>query len=215
MANSVRFGRKSAHKARTAIVIVFVFVVAIIAAVYAEAQALINVQVDASATLVELWPEEEIPYYAPEDQALLRSCYEALGIQDRLLYSRLFKSNLKQKPTLQVDYALAAGERRPAVIICPGGGYITKAVEKEGAEIARWLNSIGISAFILNYRIAPYGYPVQLADAERAIRYLRYHADEYQIDPDQIGIIGFSAGGHLASTLQKIRLTASAAGRIF
>ncbi|MBM7564134.1 alpha/beta hydrolase [Paenibacillus sacheonensis] len=92
----------------------------------------------------------------------------------------------------------AAGSKG-AVIVCPGGGYGMRA-DHEGEPIALWLNSIGISAFVLRYRVAPYKHPSPLLDAQRAIRYVRLHAAEYGIDPEKIGILGFSAGGHLASS---------------
>ncbi|WP_189028320.1 alpha/beta hydrolase [Paenibacillus albidus] len=94
---------------------------------------------------------------------------------------------------------LVEGERNAAVIICPGGGYGMRAYH-EGEPVAQWLNSLGISAFVLRYRVAPYLYPCALNDAQRAIRTVRLRAEEYRIDPDRVGILGFSAGGHLAST---------------
>ncbi|MEO8659483.1 MAG: alpha/beta hydrolase [Bryobacteraceae bacterium] len=88
-----------------------------------------------------------------------------------------------------------------AVIVCPGGGYRGLAVDKEGTQIALWLNSLGVSAFVLQYRIAPrYHHPAPLQDAQRAIRFVRANAQKYGIAADQIGIMGFSAGGHLASS---------------
>ncbi|MDF2926694.1 MAG: esterase [Paenibacillaceae bacterium] len=93
---------------------------------------------------------------------------------------------------------LVEGDNRPAIIICPGGGYVAR-VALESEPIAEWLNSIGVSAFILRYRVAPYAYPCALLDAQRAIRTLRHEADQFGIDPARVGIIGFSAGGHLAS----------------
>ncbi|MBA2733242.1 MAG: alpha/beta hydrolase [Acidobacteria bacterium] len=87
-----------------------------------------------------------------------------------------------------------------AIIICPGGGYDSLSV-REGAPVAAWLNSIGITAFVLKYRVAPhYRQPAPLQDAVRAIRTVRVRAAEWHLDPEQIGILGFSAGGHLAST---------------
>ncbi|HTQ52966.1 MAG TPA: alpha/beta hydrolase [Bryobacteraceae bacterium] len=87
------------------------------------------------------------------------------------------------------------------VIVCPGGGYGYLAKDHEGDQIARWLNSLGVSAFLLQYRIAPrYHYPAPVLDAQRAIRFVRAHAAAYHIAPERIGIWGFSAGGHLAST---------------
>lgn len=87
-----------------------------------------------------------------------------------------------------------------AVLVCPGGGYGALAAH-EAAPVAKWLNSLGISAFVLNYRHAPvWVHPAPLDDARRAIRIIRSHAEEWGIRPDHIGIIGFSAGGHLAAT---------------
>lgn len=88
-----------------------------------------------------------------------------------------------------------------AVIICPGGGYGTLTMQQEGQQIARWLNSHGIAAFVLHYRVPPrYTYPAPLVDAQRSIRLVRAKAKEYHVHPDRIGIWGFSAGGHIAST---------------
>ncbi len=87
-----------------------------------------------------------------------------------------------------------------AVVICPGGGYGGLVVGPEGHGIAKWLNRHGIAGIVLEYRL-PHGRPfVPLLDAQRAIRTVRFHAKPWNIDPSRIGIIGFSAGGHLAST---------------
>jgi acetyl esterase/lipase len=88
-----------------------------------------------------------------------------------------------------------------AVVICPGGGYGALAMDHEGHQVARWLNSLGVAGIILKYRHAQaYRHPVPLQDAQRAIRTTRAHAKEWGIDPQRVGILGFSAGGHLAST---------------
>jgi acetyl esterase/lipase len=88
-----------------------------------------------------------------------------------------------------------------AVIVCPGGGYAALAIEKEGDQFARWLNSMGVTAFVLRYRLGPkYHHPIELGDAQRAIRTVRARAAEYRVSPDRVGIMGFSAGGHLASS---------------
>lgn len=87
----------------------------------------------------------------------------------------------------------------PAVIVCPGGGYARRAPH-EGEPVARWLNTLGVAAFVLDYRVAPYRHPIPLLDAQRAIRTVRHRADEWRVDPNRIGILGFSAGGHLAAT---------------
>ncbi len=86
-----------------------------------------------------------------------------------------------------------------AVIVLPGGGYVNRA-QHEGTTFGEWFKSIGITAFVLQYRVAPYGHPAEISDVQRAIRYVRHHADEYGIDPDKIAIMGFSAGGHLAGS---------------
>lgn len=91
------------------------------------------------------------------------------------------------------------GQPAAAVIICPGGGYGFRA-DHEGEPIARWLNTLGISAFVLNYRVYPYRHPSPLLDAQRALRTVRHYASGWNIDPERVGILGFSAGGHLAST---------------
>ena len=88
-----------------------------------------------------------------------------------------------------------------AVIICPGGGYTGLATDKEGDQFARWMNSLGVTAFVLKYRLGPkYHHPVELGDAQRAIRTVRARAADYRVLPDRVGIMGFSAGGHLASS---------------
>ena len=100
-------------------------------------------------------------------------------------------------PTL-THYPAPHGEVAGAVIVAPGGGYRMRA-EHEGAPIAKWLNSIGIHAFVVDYRVAPHRHPHPLRDAQRAIRMVRHNAEFWNIRTDQIGILGFSAGGHLAS----------------
>lgn len=89
-----------------------------------------------------------------------------------------------------------------AIIVFPGGGYSHLSEIKEGSDVAKWLNSLGISAFILKYRLGmKYHQPNQLLDAARAIRMVRSRAKVWDLDASRIGILGFSAGGHLASTL--------------
>ena len=90
-----------------------------------------------------------------------------------------------------------------AVVVCPGGGYSMLAMDHEGHQIAQWLNSFGVSAYIVTYRLGKNGYqhPIPMNDGKRAIRTVRTRAADWGIDPDRIGVLGFSAGGHLASTL--------------
>lgn len=88
-----------------------------------------------------------------------------------------------------------------AVVLCPGGGYGALAMDHEGHQVAQWLNSIGAAAFVLKYRLGPrYHHPAPLDDAQRAIRFVRSQAEKFHVAAGRIGILGFSAGGHLAST---------------
>jgi acetyl esterase/lipase len=107
----------------------------------------------------------------------------------------------EDRPGLTPFPADAGRATGAAVVVCPGGGY-QKLAPHEGAPVAEWLNTLGVSAFVLSYRIAPrYGHPAPLLDAARAVRTLRHRAGEWGLRPDAIGILGFSAGGHLASSL--------------
>ena len=105
------------------------------------------------------------------------------------------------QPFLVVHPAPADTACGAAFVVCPGGGYGGLAADHEGTQIAAWFNRIGVTAFILHYRLGSkgYHYPVQLLDVQRAVRKVRSLADRYSIDPQRVGIIGFSAGGHLAS----------------
>jgi acetyl esterase/lipase len=88
-----------------------------------------------------------------------------------------------------------------AVVVFPGGGYQHLSMVKEGSDVADWLASLGVTAFVVRYRLGPaYHHPIQLGDAQRAIRTVRARAAEWGVDPARVGIIGFSAGGHLAAT---------------
>jgi acetyl esterase/lipase len=108
------------------------------------------------------------------------------------------------KPRLTIYLPPRQEATGAAVVICPGGGYGHLAMDHEGHQIGEWLNSLGVAGFILEYRHrnsgAGYGHPASLQDARRAIRMVRSRAQRYDIDPKRIGILGFSAGGHLAST---------------
>lgn len=87
-------------------------------------------------------------------------------------------------------------------MVCPGGAYGILALRKEGLEVAEWLNSLGVTAFVLRYRLGPrYRHPAQVTDAKRALRWVRAHAARYRLDPLRIGMVGFSAGGHLSATV--------------
>jgi acetyl esterase/lipase len=108
----------------------------------------------------------------------------------------------REAANTQISVYLPRPERATgaAVVICPGGGYIRHVLNREGPRMAWWLNDHGIAGIVLEYRL-PHGRPfVALLDAQRAIRTVRFRAKAWNVDPNRVGIMGFSAGGHLAST---------------
>lgn len=113
----------------------------------------------------------------------------------------LAKDTYTDEPFL-IPYIVEGSDR--CVISCPGGAYLSKSMDTEGEDIAEFLNAAGISCFVLWYRSYPYRAPIMFRDCQRAIRYVRYHAKEYGICEDKIGLIGFSAGGNLAGTTVEI-----------
>ncbi len=111
-------------------------------------------------------------------------------------------SNISQ-PTLTLYRPPQEKDTGAAVVVCPGGGYGFLAMNKEGTEICQWLNSAGVTGVLLKYRVPARNglerYTAPLQDAQRALGLVRYHAAEWRIDPKRIGIMGFSAGGHLSA----------------
>lgn len=107
-------------------------------------------------------------------------------------------------PTLTVFLPEKTGRATPAIVICPGGGYNVICFDYEGVNEAEWFRDRGVAAFVLTYRLPRFDYrhPVPLLDAQRAIRLVRTRAAGWNINPAKIGVMGFSAGGHLASTLE-------------
>jgi acetyl esterase/lipase len=105
------------------------------------------------------------------------------------------------KPSLSYYAPWRGNPSGTAVIVAPGGSYVFLAANHEGRQVANWLNAMGVAAFVLTYRLGPkYHHPIELGDAQRAIRMVRAHAKEFEVLPNRVGIMGFSAGGHLAST---------------
>jgi acetyl esterase/lipase len=106
-------------------------------------------------------------------------------------------------PTLTIYHSAPDKDTGTAVVVCPGGGYTILAMDLEGTEVCDWLNSVGVTAILLKYRVpARKGlerYTAPLQDAQRALSLVRYHATEWHLDPRRIGIMGFSAGGHLSA----------------
>ena len=109
------------------------------------------------------------------------------------------------KPSVDVYRAPADKATGTAVVVCPGGGYGALAMDHEGKQVAEFFNGLGVTAFVLKYRIVQKDrpgplQPAPLMDVQRAIRLVRFRAKEYGVEPSRVGIMGFSAGGHLAST---------------
>ncbi|BET68823.1 alpha/beta hydrolase [Opitutales bacterium ASA1] len=103
-------------------------------------------------------------------------------------------------PTLTVHRPRPEHAVGTAVVVCPGGGYGRLAIDHEGTAVARWLADRGVVAFVLRYRLSEYGHPAPLRDVSRAIRTVRRDAKRFGVAPDRIGVVGFSAGGHLAGS---------------
>lgn len=103
-------------------------------------------------------------------------------------------------PTLTYHAPAVDRPNGTAVIICPGGGYVRLSAEREGAQYARWLSTLGVATFVLKNRLQEFGHPAPLQDVLRAVRLVRSRAAEFKIAPDRLGVMGSSAGGHLAAS---------------
>ena len=100
-------------------------------------------------------------------------------------------------------YLPTSSKPAPAMVICPGGGYKGRS-HHVVPSVVSWLASLGAASLVLDYRVAPYRHPIPLTDAQRAIRLVRHHAADWSIDPHRVGVMGFSAGGHLAGSAATI-----------
>jgi acetyl esterase/lipase len=110
-------------------------------------------------------------------------------------------NDAEDAPAVQIFLPSESTDRGAAMVVCAGGGYGCR-MDYEGPVVGRWLAARGIAGFVLRYRVGPrYNHPAQMMDAQRAVRFVRAHAAEWDIEPQRIGIMGFSAGGHLASTV--------------
>lgn len=136
-------------------------------------------------SVIDLWPEG-VPGLKPDG-----------GPERPLEGGRLANVH---RPTLTVFAPPAGRANGTAVIICPGGAYMQLSSRREGAVPAQWLNSLGVTALVLKYRMREYGHPAPLRDVLRAVRLVRSRAGEFGVRPDRIGVLGFSAGGHLAAS---------------
>jgi acetyl esterase/lipase len=149
-----------------------------------------------SQEIINVWPGT-IP------GAIKDSLYKEIDLSNETGIYRISKVKI---PTLTIFTPPEEKANGTAVLICPGGGYVHLAYTKEGVAIAKWFNSIGVTAFVLKYRLPSDSIMKDktigpLMDAQKAMRIIRGNAEKYNINPDKIGVIGFSAGGHLASTL--------------
>jgi len=137
-----------------------------------------------------LWPAEKMPGHGPngKERTLPDKGDNVTRITD------------VHEPSLAVYKTSAANKPTPAIIVCPGGGYGALAYNKEGTEIAAWLNSIGITAIVLKYRV-PGNRDGAFQDIQRAIRIVRKNAADWGVSPTNVGVMGFSAGGHLCARL--------------
>ena len=158
--------------------------------------AIVSTQTAQSQEVIKLWPDGAIPNVIPG-----ASITEKSEVGDGIL--RI--SNVSV-PTLTAYLPPAGQATGAAVMICPGGGYYILASGHEGEEVARWFNGMGVAAFVLKYRlpddrIMTNQQEVPLMDAVQGLKLIRQNATRYGIDPKKVGVMGFSAGGHLASTL--------------
>lgn len=131
------------------------------------------------------------------------SSNDSTGINERALPSRgdsVMRITDITTPSLTVYQISNVDQSTPAVLIFPGGAYAYLAINKEGTDVAKWLNRIGITAVLVKYTV-PDNREAAFRDGQRAIRLVRYHAKKWNIDPNRVGVIGFSAGGHLATRL--------------
>lgn len=152
------------------------------------------VESNAQDTIVPLWPKDKVPNQIASDE---KEVHE---------YKDILRISKVQEPTIEVYLPSKKSATGQAMLIFPGGGYRILAYDWEGTDIAKFLNSKGIAGIVVKNRLPSDvsqtdKHNVPLIDAQRAIRMVRGHAAEYNIDPSKIGIMGFSAGGHLASTL--------------
>lgn len=142
---------------------------------------------------LKLWPEA-IPNSQPSNEKEIQD-------EGNILWFRKV-----QQPEMEVYLPVPQAATGQAVLICPGGGYEGLAFDWEGRQIAKWLNTKGIAGMVLKYRLpnsasVKISYEAPLQDAKRAMRLIRSNAEKWKLDKNKIGVMGFSAGGHLASTL--------------
>lgn len=156
----------------------------------------INSFIYSQTEIISIWPDA-IP------DVIVNKDYQELA-----LYKEGIVYNVSKvvNPTLSVFVPTNGSANNTAIIICPGGGYAHLSIDKEGAKVAKWLNTLGITAFVLKYRLPSDLIMIDksvgpLQDAQEALRIVRRNAEKWKLDINKIGILGFSAGGHLSATL--------------
>jgi acetyl esterase/lipase len=152
-----------------------------------------------SPEVLPVWPAE-----APGEKGDLGEEKDVTKAKDGLVGGRpLIRLGNVSKPTLTLYRPPKEKDTGASVVVCPGGGYSILALDLEGTEVCEWLNSIGVTGILLKYRVpARKGlekHAAALQDAQRALGLVRFHAKEWNLDPDRVGILGFSAGGHLSA----------------
>jgi acetyl esterase/lipase len=151
----------------------------------------VHIQISFAQQFIPIWPEGKMPNS------------KGLQLKDNIANERIYQVGT---PGMYAFFPGKAENKGTAVVICPGGGYERLAYIISGFQLAKWFNTLGISAFVLNYRL-PNSPDLQqreigpLQDGQRAIRYIKAHANEWGVDTSRIGVQGSSAGGHLASML--------------
>jgi acetyl esterase/lipase len=150
---------------------------------------------------MKLWPGT-----APGEKGGLGPEHDTTTSKDNLIAGRpVIRTGNVADPTITVYKPDADKDTGAAVVVCPGGGYYILALDLEGTEVCQWLNSVGVTGVLLKYRV-PHregqpAYAAPLQDAQRAVGLVRSHAKEWGVDPSRVGVLGFSAGGHLCAAL--------------
>jgi len=152
-----------------------------------------------NAQVIPLWPGT-----VPGEKAALADERDTTTSKDGLVGDKtVIRLGNVSHPTITIYRPEAAKQNGAAVVVCPGGGYHILAMDLEGTEVCEWLNSIGMTGILLKYRVPSRPglekHTAALQDAQRAVGLVRSRAKEFKIDPKRIGILGFSAGGHLAA----------------
>jgi len=147
----------------------------------------------AAAPITTPEPDERIAVW-PDRPLLDKS-------DDEVEYKKIIRINKVTRPAIEFYKSKTAKANAPAVVIFPGGGYNILAYDLEGTEVAEWLNSIGVHAVVVKYTVPGNQREAALKDAQRSMGIVRSKAKAWDIDPEQIGVLGFSAGGHLAANL--------------